>query len=76
MNPTQSRMARAALKWSLSDLAAAAGVGRATVARFELGETVAQSSIDAMRAAFEAKRVRFVETGKLAGAVYVGLRPA
>ena len=31
-------MARAALKWSLSDLAAQAGVGRATVARFELGE--------------------------------------
>jgi len=31
-------MARAALKWSLSDLAASAGVGRATVARFELGE--------------------------------------
>jgi transcriptional regulator with XRE-family HTH domain len=38
MTPTQSRMARAALKWSLSDLAEKAGVGRATVARFELGE--------------------------------------
>jgi transcriptional regulator with XRE-family HTH domain len=38
MTPTQSRMARAALKWSLSDLAEQAGVGRATVARFELGE--------------------------------------
>jgi len=33
-------MARAALKWSLTDLAEAAGVGRATAARFELGEPV------------------------------------
>lgn len=31
-------MARAAHKWSLTDLANKAGVGRATVARFELGE--------------------------------------
>ena len=38
MTPAQSRMARAALKWSLSDLAANAGIGRATAARFELGE--------------------------------------
>jgi transcriptional regulator with XRE-family HTH domain len=75
MTPTQSRMARAALKWSLSDLAEAAGVGRATVARFELGETVAPASVAAMRAAFEAKRVRFVDSGRMAGAVYLGLRP-
>ena len=51
MTPTQSRMARAALKWSLSDLADAAGVGRATAARFELGEAVAPASIAAMRSA-------------------------
>lgn len=31
-------MARAALKWSLTDLAQKSGLGRATVARFELGE--------------------------------------
>lgn len=67
-------MARAALKWSLSDLAEAANVGRATVARFELGKTVAQSSIDAMRAALEAKRVQFIDDGPFAGAVYGGLR--
>lgn len=34
-------MARAALQWSLTDLAQSAGVGRATVARFELGEPIA-----------------------------------
>lgn len=72
MNPTQSRMARAALKWSLSDLADAAGVGRATAARFELGETVAPASVAAMRAAIESRGVTLVETGKYAGAVHPG----
>lgn len=76
MTPTQSRMARAALKWSITDLADNAGIGRATVARFELGETVAPASVKTMRDALEAKRVRFVDSGKLAGAVYLGLRPA
>lgn len=71
MTPQQSRMARAALKWSLTDLAEASGIGRATVARFELGEPVGTSSVAAMIAAFEAKRVRFINEGKLAGAVYV-----
>lgn len=69
-------MARAALKWSLSDLAEASGVGRATAARFELGENVDSAKIELMRAAFEAKRVKFVETGRWKGAVYGGLRPA
>lgn len=69
MTPAQSRMARAALKWSLTDLAEAAGVGRATVARFELGESVGDGPIAAMRAAFEAKRVRFIEKGRFSGGV-------
>ena len=51
MTPTQSRMARAALQWSLTDLAKAAGVGRATAARFELGEAVGPEPIDKMRSA-------------------------
>lgn len=76
MNPTQSRMARAALKWSLSDLADAAGVGRATAARFELGEAVAPASIAAMRSAYEASGVSFVEAGKYAGAVHPGAAPS
>jgi len=76
MTPQQSRMARAALKWSLSDLAEASGVGRATAARFELGESVEAGRVEAMRRAFEASRIHFVETGKWAGAVYSGLRKA
>lgn len=69
-------MARAGLKWSIDDLAGAAGVGRATVARFELGENVEKPKVDAMRTALEAKRVKFVDKGRLAGAVCIGLRPA
>lgn len=62
-------MARAALKWTLSDLAAAAGVGRATAARFELGQPVESAKVAAMRGAMERQRVRFVDDGRLAGAV-------
>jgi transcriptional regulator with XRE-family HTH domain len=36
-------MARNGLGWTLSDLAKAAGVGRATAARFELGEPVSDT---------------------------------
>ncbi|PAL24535.1 transcriptional regulator [Sphingopyxis sp. GW247-27LB] len=51
MTPTQSRMARAALQWSLHDLAAASSVSRMTCARFELGKSVAPESVEAMRKA-------------------------
>lgn len=51
MTPTQSRMARAALQWSLHDLAAAALISRMSCARFELGETVAAETVEAIRKA-------------------------
>jgi transcriptional regulator with XRE-family HTH domain len=51
MKPVQAKMARVALKWTTDDLAAHAGVGRMTVARFERGDSVAASSVNAMRAA-------------------------
>lgn len=63
-------MARSALKWSLTELAEAAGVGRATAARFEGGETVTPESIALLRKALEKKRVRFIDDGSFAGAVY------
>jgi len=59
MTPTQSRMARAALKWTLTDLAQAAGVGRATVARFELGERVGNGPVEAMQLAMEKGGAKF-----------------
>ena len=61
--PEQSKMARAALGWSLSDLAAQASLGRATVARFELGEVVADASLTALRAALERGGVEFIAAG-------------
>jgi ribosome-binding protein aMBF1 (putative translation factor) len=74
--PQQSAMARAALGWSRLDLAQAAGIGVATVVRFENGQAVTSANVAAMRSAMEAKRVRFVDEGSLKGAVYGGLRKA
>ena len=51
MTPAQSRMARAALQWSLHDLAAAASISRMSCARFELGEKVAAETVEAIRKA-------------------------
>jgi transcriptional regulator with XRE-family HTH domain len=65
----QCRMARAALGWSLDDLAAASGVSRRTLARFEAGETVLPARIKALRHALEAKGVLFIDSGRMAGGV-------
>lgn len=70
VTPQQCRMARAALRWTISELAEEAGVGRASVARFEIGEPVGLQLISSMRQAFEGHRVRFLETGQFAGGVY------
>lgn len=70
MEPVQSRAARAMLKWSLTDLASAAGVGRASAARFELGQSVDPETVAKLRKAFEAKRVRFIDDGPMAGGVF------
>jgi transcriptional regulator with XRE-family HTH domain len=76
MEPKQCAMARAALDWSRADLAEAAGIGVATVVRFEAGQNVETQNILAMRKALEKRRIRFVSEGSLKGAVYRGLRPA
>jgi transcriptional regulator with XRE-family HTH domain len=57
-------MARAALDWSLIELAAAAGVDRKTVLRFEQGETAPRdANIEAIRRAFESAGVTFADRG-------------
>ena len=53
-------MARAALKWSLTELAKASGVGRATAARFELGQNVEAEKVAAMSSALEEAGAEFV----------------
>lgn len=69
MNLTQCRMARAALNWSLDDLAAAASVARRTIARFEAGENVQPDRIEAIRKAMEGQGIRFLTDGPHFGAV-------
>ncbi len=57
-------MARAALEWSLEDAAAAAGVSRRTVLRFERHHRDIQpDKVKAIHQAYEAAGVRFAEDG-------------
>ncbi len=70
MSAAQCRMARAALNWSLDDLAEASGIGRATIHRFENGgENVKANTITALQTALEAQKVVFYVDGPLRGAV-------
>ena len=70
LTPAQSRMARAALQWSLEDAAAAAGVSRRTVLRFENEHRDVQAELIAeLRRAYEAAEVRFIGQGADAGGV-------
>lgn len=70
MTPDQSRMARTLLRWTLSELAATAKVGRATAARFELGEQVGAQPIAAMRWALESGGAGLIDRGPYAGGVF------
>jgi transcriptional regulator with XRE-family HTH domain len=63
MKPVQSKMARAALGWSLSELAAHASVGRATVARFELGESVQADTVEKLRSTIERHGISLIGGG-------------
>lgn len=70
LTPAQSRMARAALQWSLEQAAAAAGVSRRTVLRFENEHRDIQAElIAALRGAYQAAGVRFIDEGGDAGGV-------
>ena len=60
MDGSQARMARAALKMSVRDLAAKAKVSPNTVTRVEAGLPVNNSTVAAIRAALEAAGVIFV----------------
>ncbi len=67
MNLTQCRMARAALEWTLDDLAKASGVARRTIAKFETGGNVLPEKVEALRAALVAQGVEFINGGKRLG---------
>jgi len=61
MNGDQARMARAALKLGVRDVAALAKVSPNTVTRVEAGLAVNNSTMEAIRRALEAAGVIFVE---------------
>ncbi|MGY0782107.1 helix-turn-helix domain-containing protein [Azospirillum argentinense] len=68
MTPAQCRMARAALEWNASQLAASAGVGVATVNRFERGGVVTtEETVTKLRAALEGAGVEFIPEGPYQG---------
>jgi transcriptional regulator with XRE-family HTH domain len=74
MKIEQCRAARALLDWSAADLATAAGLGSATVRRFESGQTVQQGSIQTMREALERAGVVFVDLGETSRRGGIGVR--
>jgi transcriptional regulator with XRE-family HTH domain len=68
MNAVQMRMARAALGWGVRELAEKAGITANTVTRIENGADAKQSTIDAMKSAFETAGIEFIpENGGGAG---------
>lgn len=60
ISPDQIRMARAALRWGVRDLAANAQVTAATVTRIENGKSAHSATLLAIRAAFEASGIEFI----------------
>jgi transcriptional regulator with XRE-family HTH domain len=62
MNAIQCRMARAALGWSLRDLANYAEVGISTVRRFETGRgALTRANLHAMQRVMEAAGIEFTD---------------
>lgn len=62
ISAAQSRAARGLVGWSQSDLCKAAGVGRATLANFEAGNsTPYERTLRDIRAALETAGVMFID---------------
>lgn len=60
----QFRMARAALEWTVRDLAAKAGVHRNTIARIESGEASHGPTLAAVQRALEDAGIIFLSAGE------------
>lgn len=61
----QCRAARALLGWSTNALANAAKLGLATVRRFETGNPVQPSSVEAMQKALESAGITLIAAGEI-----------
>jgi transcriptional regulator with XRE-family HTH domain len=72
MDATQCKMARAAMRLGVRDLAKLASVSPDTIARLERGEELRQSTIDSIRNSLEIAGVEF--TAENGGGVGVRLK--
>jgi transcriptional regulator with XRE-family HTH domain len=71
---SQSRMARAALGWSIRETAAEAHISINTLSRFEGGSGVFLSTANALRTAYQEAGVEFVGEGTSSLAGGAGVR--
>ena len=71
---SQSRMARAALGWSIRETATKAHVGINTLSRFEGGGGVFLSTANTLRSAYQAGGIEFVNEGTASLAGGPGVR--
>lgn len=63
MNAEQARMARAALKMGVREIADMAGVTPNTISRFENGSDPKQSTVEALRNVYQSLGVQFLQDG-------------
>lgn len=64
ISPDQCRAARILIGLSAPDLAAGAGVGIATIKRFESGQIVQTATVTAIKNALEAAGISFIVAGE------------
>jgi len=70
MTNTQCRMARAALRWSLKDLAERSHVNHVTINRFETGQADSNpATVAALRRALEDGGIEFIEQNGMGAGV-------
>lgn len=62
--PDQCRAARSLLGWSAQQVADAAGVGIATIKRFESKQPVQVATVERIKACLEVAGVTFLEPGQ------------
>ncbi|OMJ31748.1 hypothetical protein BSZ14_12100 [Sphingomonas sp. Sph1(2015)] len=76
MTVEQCRAARSLLGWSAQELADHAGIGVATVRRYEGGSPIADISLHAMSGAFTGAGVALIDTDQKSTTGGVGVRLA
>ncbi|MCA9714292.1 MAG: helix-turn-helix transcriptional regulator [Myxococcales bacterium] len=65
MLPDQCRAARALLSWTIDHLASEAGVNRATIIKFETGQSKPhRATLHVLRTTLETGGVEFIENGR------------